>query len=73
MDRAAANYESAVGRVEDLYDGRSASLRKQVSRLRKQKANAEGVLRKARSRKRSIGGSNEAPKTANCSRKKSPT
>ena len=47
MDRAATNYARAVGRVEDVYDNRTAALGKQVSRLRKQKANAEGALRKA--------------------------
>jgi hypothetical protein len=47
MDRAASDYESAVGRVEDAYDRKIASLRKQVRRLRDQKANAEGVVRKA--------------------------
>ena len=46
MNRAADNYQSAVGRLEDVYDSRAASLRKQIRRLRKQKANAEGVLRK---------------------------
>jgi hypothetical protein len=47
MDQAATNYENAVGRVEDVYDARSASLTKQIKALRKQKANAEGALRKA--------------------------
>jgi hypothetical protein len=47
MNRAAANYESAVGRLEDVYDNRAASLRKQIRRLRKQKADTEGALRKA--------------------------
>jgi len=47
MDRSATNYESAVGRVEDVYDNRAASLRKQIRRLRDQKANAKGVVRKA--------------------------
>jgi hypothetical protein len=47
MDRAATNYESAVGRVEDAYDRASASLGKQIRRLRSQKADAEGVVRKA--------------------------
>lgn len=47
MNRAASNYENAVGRLEDVYDARAASLRKQIRRLRKQKANAEGALRKA--------------------------
>lgn len=47
MDRVAANYDSAVGRVEDGYDSRAASLRKQIRRLRDQKANAKSVVRKA--------------------------
>lgn len=46
MDRAATNYDNAVGRVEDAYDTRTASLKKQIRRLRDQKANAESVLRK---------------------------
>ena len=47
MTQAGNNYANAVGRLEDVYDNRAASLRKQVSRLRKQKANAEGAVRKA--------------------------
>jgi hypothetical protein len=43
MNRAASVYESSVGRVEDIFDGRSATLRRQVSRLRKQKANANSA------------------------------
>src|SRR5690242_10070641 len=46
MNRAADVYEQAVGHLEDVYDARAASLRKQIRRLRKQKANAAGVLRK---------------------------
>lgn len=46
MDRAASNYESAVGRVEDAYDSRAASQRKEIRRLRAQKAKAKGVVRK---------------------------
>jgi hypothetical protein len=46
MDRAASNYESAVGRVEDVYDSRAASQHKQIRRLRSQKAKAKGVVRK---------------------------
>ena len=46
MDRAATNYDNAVGRVEDVYDSRTASLKKQIRRLRDQKANAESLLRK---------------------------
>jgi hypothetical protein len=46
MDRAVTNHEDAVGRVEDAYDSKTASLRKQIRRLRDQKAKAEGVVRK---------------------------
>jgi hypothetical protein len=44
MDRAATIYQNAVGRVENIFDGRSATLRRQVSRLRKQKANANSAI-----------------------------
>ncbi|HJZ37655.1 MAG TPA: hypothetical protein VJ204_15405 [Solirubrobacterales bacterium] len=44
MDRAATVYENAVGRVENIFDARSATLRRQVSQLRKQKANAKGAI-----------------------------
>ncbi len=47
INRAASNYENSVGRLEDAYDHRAASLSKQIRRLRKQKANTEGVVRKA--------------------------
>ncbi len=47
IDRAADNYQAALGRIEDVYDSRSASLTKQVKRLRKQKAKANDVLSKA--------------------------
>jgi hypothetical protein len=43
-NRAATNYENAVGRVENIFDGRSAALRRQVSRLRKQKADANSAV-----------------------------
>lgn len=46
INRAADNYQSAVGRIEDVYDARAASLRKQIRSLRKQKANADGVVSK---------------------------
>jgi predicted HicB family RNase H-like nuclease len=46
MDRAATVYEDAVGRLEDVYDSRADSLRKQIRRLRNQKAKAEGVIAK---------------------------
>jgi hypothetical protein len=44
MNRAATVYENSVGRVENIFDGRSAALRRQVSRLRKQKANANSAI-----------------------------
>ena len=47
MNRAADLYQNAVGHLEDVYDARDASLRKQIRRLRKQEASAEGALRKA--------------------------
>lgn len=47
MNQAASSYENTVGRLEDTYDDRGAALRKQIRSLRKQKASAEGVVRKA--------------------------
>jgi hypothetical protein len=47
INRAATIYENSVGRVENIFDGRSATLRRQVSRLRRQKANANGAFAKA--------------------------
>jgi hypothetical protein len=47
MERATTNHERAVGRIEDVYDNRAASQRKEIRRLRAQKANAAGILRKA--------------------------
>jgi hypothetical protein len=47
MDRAATNYANAVGRVEDIFDSRNAALDRQASRLRKQKAKANGAVLKA--------------------------
>jgi predicted HicB family RNase H-like nuclease len=47
INRAAATYQAALGRIEDVYDSRTASLTKQVQRLRKQKAKANNVLSKA--------------------------
>jgi hypothetical protein len=46
INQAAAKHEAELGRVEDAYDSRTASLRKQVKRLRKQKANADNPVRK---------------------------
>lgn len=47
MNRAATNFENSVGRVEDTFDSRSAALRRQVVRLRKQKADAKSAVLKA--------------------------
>lgn len=47
MERAASSHQTAVGQVEDAYNRKAVSLRKQIQRLRKQKANAEGAVRKA--------------------------
>jgi hypothetical protein len=47
MNRSATNFENSVGRVEDSFDSRSAGLRRQVSRLRKQKADAKSAVLKA--------------------------
>jgi hypothetical protein len=51
MDRATTNHESAVGRIEDVYDSRAASQHKEIRRLRVQKANAADILRKAQIQK----------------------
>lgn len=47
MNRAADSYGHALARVEDIFDSRSAALRRQTTRLRKQKAEADSPLRKA--------------------------
>jgi hypothetical protein len=47
MNQVATNFEKSVGRVEDVFDGRSAALRRQISRMRKQKAEAKSGLVKA--------------------------
>lgn len=46
MNRAAANYESGLGRIEDQFDAKVATLRKQIKRMRNQKANAKTALEK---------------------------
>ncbi|HEU5063259.1 MAG TPA: hypothetical protein VFT79_08940 [Solirubrobacterales bacterium] len=46
MDRAAANYQDELGRIEDEFDGRIATLRKEIKRLRNQKANAKSAAQK---------------------------
>ena len=46
MDRAAAGYQDELGRIEDEFDNRIATLRKEIKRLRNQKANAKGALQK---------------------------
>ncbi|HEX3239677.1 MAG TPA: hypothetical protein VHR18_06030 [Solirubrobacterales bacterium] len=47
MDRAGADYQAELGRIEDEFDARAATLRKEVKKLRKQKANANGAVAKA--------------------------
>lgn len=47
MDRAGANYQAELGRIEDEFDARVATLRKELKKLRKQKANAKGAVAKA--------------------------
>ncbi len=47
MNRAADNHDHAVARVEDIFDSRNAALRRQITRLRKQKAEAESPLSRA--------------------------
>lgn len=47
MNRAADNHDRAVARVEDIFDGRNAALGRQVTRLRKQKAEAKSADVKA--------------------------
>jgi hypothetical protein len=46
MDRAANNYDAELGRIEDEFDARVATLRKEIKRLRNQKANAKSVTEK---------------------------
>ncbi|HZO06164.1 MAG TPA: hypothetical protein VFB52_07230 [Solirubrobacterales bacterium] len=46
MNSAAAKHERDLGRIEDEFDRRTDSLKKQVKRLRKQKAEAESAVRK---------------------------
>lgn len=47
MDQAANNYEAELGRIEDEFDNRVATLRKEIKRLRNQKANAKSAEQKA--------------------------
>jgi len=47
MDQAANNYEAELGRIEDEFDDRVATLRKEIKRLRNQKANAKSAAQKA--------------------------
>jgi hypothetical protein len=47
INQAADNHNRAVARVEDVFDNRNATLSRQITRLRKQKAEAETPLRKA--------------------------
>jgi hypothetical protein len=47
MDRAANNYGAELGRIEDEFDERVATLRKEIKRLRNQKASAKSLAEKA--------------------------
>jgi hypothetical protein len=47
MDRAANNYDAELGRIEDEFDARIATLRKEIKKLRNQKANAKSLGEKA--------------------------
>lgn len=47
MDRAANNYDAELGRIEDEFDARIATLRKEIKKLREQKANAKSLGEKA--------------------------
>jgi len=46
MNTAAANYQRNLGAIEDEFDKKDATLKKQIKRMRKQKANAESALQK---------------------------
>ncbi|HST68913.1 MAG TPA: hypothetical protein VLI94_04565 [Solirubrobacterales bacterium] len=46
MDRAANNYDAELGRIEDEFDARVATLRKEIKKLRNQKANAKSATEK---------------------------
>ena len=46
-NRAADSHDHAVARVEDIFDSRNAALSRQITRLRKQKAEAKTPLKKA--------------------------
>lgn len=46
MDRAANNYGSELGKIEDEFDERVATLRKEIKKLRNQKANAKTEVQK---------------------------
>lgn len=46
MSRAAVNYETGLSRIEDEFDNKVATLRKQIKRMRNQKANAKSAVEK---------------------------
>ena len=46
LDRAANNYDAELGRIEDEFDARVATLRKEIKKLRNQKANAKSATEK---------------------------
>jgi hypothetical protein len=47
LDRAAAGYAAELGRIEDEFDARVTTLRKEIQKLRKQKAKAKSAIEKA--------------------------
>ncbi|HEX7279066.1 MAG TPA: hypothetical protein VF255_05500 [Solirubrobacterales bacterium] len=47
LDRAANNYDAELGQIEDEFDARVATLRKEIKKLRNQKANAKSATEKA--------------------------
>lgn len=46
IDRAANNYGAELGKIEDEFDDRVATLRKEIKKLRNQKANAKTEVQK---------------------------
>ncbi|HEU5253611.1 MAG TPA: hypothetical protein VFU16_09840 [Solirubrobacterales bacterium] len=46
LDQAANNYEAELGKIEDEFDTRVATLRKEIKKLRNQKANANSEVQK---------------------------
>ncbi|HEU4737513.1 MAG TPA: hypothetical protein VFS54_00365 [Solirubrobacterales bacterium] len=46
IDQAANNYQAELGKIEDEFDDRVATLRKEIKKLRNQKANAKTEVQK---------------------------